>query len=175
MSTPAIRRMLPLLLLLAAVASASAAGNEPIILNQSASGTVWLPFFSQGVASVPNNNFPITSYGTTVSLPGITFRTVTGQISAAPHTPHTYPGTLTPTKAKGTSTATMTITIGATNFVGFRLPDFLTTASSPNNPMLMLQMGANGTTTAGNRFNATLEVNAGTVASPIWVPYNHFA
>src|SRR5262249_8835345 len=40
---------------------------------------------------------------------------------------------------------------------------------------LMLQMGANGTTTTANRFNATLEVNAGTVATPIWVPYNHFA
>jgi hypothetical protein len=39
----------------------------------------------------------------------------------------------------------------------------------------MLQMGANGTTTTANRFNATLEVNAGTVATPIWVPYNHFA
>ena len=45
-------------------------------------------------------------------------------------------------------------------------------AGSPNNPRLMLQMGANGATTALNRFNATLEVDAG---GGTWVPYNHFA
>jgi hypothetical protein len=37
----------------------------------------------------------------------------------------------------------------------------------------MLQMGANGATLS-NRFNATLEVNAGTALAPLWVPYNQF-
>jgi hypothetical protein len=44
-------------------------------------------------------------------------------------------------------------------------------AGLPNNPRLMLQMGANGTTAPANRFNATLEVDAG---AGTWVPYNHF-
>ncbi len=47
-------------------------------------------------------------------------------------------------------------------------------AGTPNNPRLMLQMGANGATTPANRFNATLEVNAGDAVTPLWVPYNHF-
>jgi len=40
----------------------------------------------------------------------------------------------------------------------------------------MLQMGANGTTTATNRFNATLEVDASDLhnGSGPWVPYNRF-
>jgi len=38
----------------------------------------------------------------------------------------------------------------------------------------MLQMGGNGTSTTANRFNATLEVNAGSALTPSWVPYNHF-
>src|SRR5439155_10223962 len=44
-------------------------------------------------------------------------------------------------------------------------------AGTPNNPRLMLQMGANATTTIANRFNATLEIDAG---GGTWVPYNHF-
>src|SRR5947207_12595047 len=39
----------------------------------------------------------------------------------------------------------------------------------------MLQIDAIGTTTTANRFNATLEVNAGSALTPSWVPYNHFA
>jgi len=38
----------------------------------------------------------------------------------------------------------------------------------------MLQIGANGTSTTANRFNATLEVNAGDAVTPVWVPYNQF-
>src|SRR5215475_10569207 len=173
MSTRPIKRLLSLLLLLATATGASAS-NEPVIANQSASGTVCLPFFYQVVASAPNQ-FPITSYGTTVSVPGIVFNTANGQFSGTPTAAGTYNGNISATNSKGTSTAAMTITIAAYSFVGFRLPDFLTTASTPNNPKLMLEMGANGATTAANRFNATLEVNAGTVATPILVPYNHFA
>jgi hypothetical protein len=46
-------------------------------------------------------------------------------------------------------------------------------AGAPNNPSLMLQMGANGTSTVANRFNATLEVDASGNGTA-WVPYNHF-
>jgi hypothetical protein len=97
-------------------------------------------------------------------------------ISGTPTAAAVYSVIIAAHNSKGWSNdATLTITITVPSFVGFRLPDFLTTASSPNKPKLMLQMGANGTTTAANRFNATLEVNAGSVATPIWVPYNHFA
>src|SRR5205823_10037107 len=63
-------------------------------------------------------------------------------------------------------------TIVAPSFVGFRLPDFQMSAGTPNNPRLMLQMGANGTSTVANRFNATLEVDA--TGTGTWVPYNRF-
>src|SRR5439155_25074495 len=53
------------------------------------------------------------------------------------------------------------------------LRDFLTSAGSPNNPRLMLQMGANGTSKTANRFDATLEVDASGNGT-VWVPYNHF-
>src|SRR4029453_19294275 len=65
-----------------------------------------------------------------------------------------------------------TITLpAASTLVGFRLPDFTLGAGSPNNPRLMLQMGANGATTSENGLKATLEVDAG---GGTWVPYNHF-
>jgi hypothetical protein len=86
-----------------------------------------------------------------------------------------YAVTIAAHNSKGWSNnATLTITLTVPSFVGFRLPDFLMPAGSPNNPKLMLQMGANGTTLS-NRFNATLEVNAGTALTPVWVPYNRFA
>jgi len=116
------------------------------------------------------------SFGAVGLPPGLTVDTNTGAISGTPTTANTYAVTLQATYngACGTIPKNVTFTINPPALVGFRLPDFLTTASAPNNPKLMLQMGANGTTTAANRFNATLEVNAGTVATPIWVPYNHF-
>jgi len=51
------------------------------------------------------------------------------------------------------------------------LPDFQTPPGTGYTPRLMLQMGANGTGTISNRFNATLEIDAG---GGTWVPYNHF-
>src|SRR5439155_26680144 len=71
-----------------------------------------------------------------------------------------------------TLTKPVTFTISNPSFVGFRLPDFLTSAGTTNDPRLMLQMGANGTGTTANRFNATLEVDA--TGTGTWVPYNHF-
>ena len=119
-----------------------------------------------------NSNKPF-SWATTVSCPGVTFDTTTGIFSGTPTAAGTYTGTVTATNKSGPSApANMTITIVGPSIVGFRLPDFLTSASSPNNPMLMLQMGANGSTTTANRFNATLEVDA--TGTGTWVPYNHF-
>src|SRR5439155_27138969 len=107
------------------------------------------------------------------AIPGVSFSTTTGLFSGTATTAGTYSGTITATNSHGDSVpAPLAITIVVPNFVGFRLPDFQMSAGSTNNPRLMLQMGANGTSTTANRFNATLEVDAG---GGKWVPYNHFA
>jgi len=116
----------------------------------------------------------VRSYNATNLPAGLTVNTSTGVISGTPTTAGTYSVTLQATYNGqcGTISKPVTFTINPPALVGFRLPDFLLTASSPNNPKLMLQMGANGTTTAINRFNATLEVDA--TGTGTWVPYNHF-
>src|SRR6266550_3295801 len=164
-----IRRIFPLVLLLAAAVTANGACSIT-------SGN----YTSQaGVAvvyqiTVANGN--PTSYNATNLPPGVTVDTSTGAISGTPTTAGTYAVTLSATYTGqcGTISKVVTFTINSPSLVGFRLPDFLTSASSPNNPKLMLQMGANGTSTTANRFNATLEVNAGSALTPSWVPYNHF-
>ena len=163
-----IRGMLPFVLLLIGPLIARGAGNLPTIANQAANGTVGVAFTYQVIATAPPQ-FPIISYGTTVVVPGITFDTATGIFSGTPTTAGTYTGNISATNSKGTSTATMTITIVAPSFVGFRLPDFQVTTGSGSN-VLKLQMGANGT--AANRFNATLEVLVPGTTN--WVPYNRF-
>jgi hypothetical protein len=148
-----------------------AACNESITSGD-ATGQVGVPF-----------NYPITATGNVRSYnalnlpPGLTVDTNTGVISGTPTAANTYSVTLQATYNGqcGTLSKNVTFTIIPPSLVGFRLPDFLMSAGTPNNPKLMLQMGANGTTTTANRFNATLEVNAGTALAPIWVPYNHFA
>lgn len=163
-----IRGMLPFVLLLVGPLIARGAGNLPVIANQTANGTVGVAFTYQVIATAPPQ-FPITSYGTTVVVPGISFDTATGIFSGTPTTAGTYTGNISATNSKGTSTATMTITIVAPAFVGFRLPDFAATSGSN---VLKLQMGANGGTTVANRFNATLEVQV--PGTTTWVPYNRF-
>jgi hypothetical protein len=133
--------------------------------------------WSYGVA----DSYQITTSGgspntySATGLPGgLTGPNTSGVISGTPTAAAgVYPVTLTVTfngNCTATKTVSFTIVIpAASTFVGFRLPDFTMSATAPNN-WLMLQMGANGTTTA-NRFNATLEVDAG---GGIWVPYNHF-
>jgi hypothetical protein len=177
-------RSLPLLIilvmitLLATKSNMLAAGQPPVVTSGTASGTVGVAFSYQIIAT----NSP-TSYGTTVSVPGVGFSTTTGLFSGTPTTAGTYTGNITATNNKGTGSGTLVITI--TNpappnglFVGFRLPDFPpapTPAPTPaaKNMQLMLQVGATQAATA-HPFNATLEVDAGGAGTGPWIPYNRF-
>jgi hypothetical protein len=160
-----LKSVLSLVIVLASTTSVFAPPPVPVITSPlTANGTVGIAF-----------TYPITatnnpdSYGVTPAppAPGLTgFDSTTGVISGTPTTAGLYSVTISATNQHGTGSATLVITIVAPSFVGFRLPDFLMSAGTTNNPRLMLQMGANAT-----RFNATLEVDAG---SGTWVPYNHF-
>jgi hypothetical protein len=165
-----IRRIFPLVLLLAAAVTANGACS---ITSGDYTGQVGVAVVYQ--ITVANGN--PTSYNATNLPPGLTVDTSTGAISGTPTTAGTYTVTLSATYNGGCGTITkpVTFTITAPSFVGFRLPDFLMSAGTPNNPRLMLQIGANGATTTANRFNATLEVNVNPGAGVgTWVPYNHF-
>ena len=74
--------------------------------------------------------------------------------------------------ARAVAAGSPDIPVANQSFVGFRLPDFQMSSGAPNPPRLMLQIGANGMITEGNRFNVTLEVDA--TGNGGWVPYNHF-
>ena len=161
-----IRRIFPLVLLLAAAVTANGACS---ITSGNYTGQVGVAVVYQ--ITVANGN--PTSYNATNLPPGVTVDTSTGAISGTPTTAGTYAVTLSATYNGGCGTITkpVTFTITAPSFVGFRLPDFPLGAGAPSNPRLTLQLGANGTTTIGNRFSATLEIDAG---GGTWVPYNHF-
>jgi hypothetical protein len=168
-----IRAIFPFALLLLAAVTANGACNQSI--------TPVDKTWTYGVADsyqIQASGNPV-SYGASNLPPGLTVNTSTGLISGTPTAIGSYTVTLSATYSGvcGTITQPVTFTVvlaPAQTFVGFRLPDFLTSAGSPSNPRLMLQMGANGTSTTANRFNATLEVNAGDAVTPSWVPYNHF-
>jgi hypothetical protein len=162
-------------LLLVGAASANGACNQSIT-GGDATGFYGVAFtYSSWATGNPR------SYNATGLPPGLTVNTSSGVISGTPTAVGTYSVTLSADYGGncGTLTKTVTFTItlpAASTFIGFRLPDFVMGAGSPNNPSLMLQMGANGTTTGANRFNATLEVDASDSPHtvPVWVPCNHF-
>ena len=166
-----LKSILPLLLVLASATSVFAAPPIPVINPPfTANGTVGVAFTYQITAT----NNP-TSFNATPLPAGLGVNTTTGLISGTPTTAGVTTVTISATNQHGTGSALLVITIVNPSFVGFRLPDFLMSPGTPNNPRLMLQMGANGATTTANRFNATLEVNAGDAVTPVWVPYNQFA
>ena len=166
-----MKRILPLILVLATASSALAA-KPKIISPLTATGQVGVAFTYQIMADQA-----ITTWGAAGLPAGLTVNTATGLISGTPawgtDASSPYSVTLSAANGNGTGTATLTLTIlpPPLSFVGFRLPDFTMSSGSPNPPRLMLQMGANGTSTTANRFNATLEVDTG---GGTWVPYNHF-
>lgn len=155
---------------LASADNVFAAPKPRITSPDTASGIVGVPFSYQITADQA-----IATWGATPLPPGLTVNTTTGLISGTPTAVGTTSVGLSATNGNGTGTKTLTLTIsGPPNglFVGFRLPDFLTPADSPNNPRLMLQTGA--TDPSGpHPFNVTLEVLADANLG-IWVPYNHF-
>jgi hypothetical protein len=166
-----VRMIFPLLCLLASAVTGRGACNGQSINSGDATGIVGVTF-SYTVTVTGNAQ----SFSATGLPPGLSVTDPTNRvISGTPTTAGVYGVVLTVNfTGNCTINKTVTFTISNPSFVGFRLPDFTMSVGTPNNPRLMLQMGANGGTTAANRFNATLEVNAGTVATPLWVPYNHF-
>jgi Putative Ig domain len=159
---------LVLIALLAATGNALAA-KPKITSPTTASGTIGLPFSYQITADQA-----ITTWGASGLPAGLTVNTTNGLISGTPTATGTFSVGLSATNGNGTGTATLTLTINSPPnglFVGFRLPDFLMPAGSPNNPRLMLQMGATQATTGPHPFNVTLEVDTG---GGTWVPYNRF-
>ena len=165
-----LRVSLSWVLLLGASVSATAACNENIT-SGNATGTVGVAFTYQIVATGNPR-----SYNALNLPPGLGVNTSTGVISGTPTLAGTYNSVTLQATYQGGSCGTIskivTFTINVPAFAGFRLPDFTLGAGSPNNPRLMLQMGASGTGTVSNRFDATLEVQV--PGTTTWVPYNHF-
>ncbi len=73
-----------------------------------ASGTLGVAFFYQITANetIPNGN-----YGTTVSIPGVSFSSSTGQFSGTPTTLGTFSGRITAINLNGAGSITLTVTI----------------------------------------------------------------
>ena len=163
-----IRTIFPLLFLLASGVTGRAACSGQSITSGDWTGQVNVAM-TYTITTIGNpQTYSATGLPPGLSIPNASQPTISG----TPTTAGTFPVVLT-VNFTGNCTINQprTFTVTPPSFVGFRLPDFLLTAGSPNNPKLMLQMGANGTTTTANRFNATLEVDAG---GGTWVPYNHF-
>jgi hypothetical protein len=164
-----IRTIFPLLFLLASAVTGRGACNSQSINSGDATGIVNVAFTYTITTTGNAQNYSATGLPPGLSIPNSSQPTISGTPTAL----GVYSVILT-VQFTGNCTLNkaVTFTITNPNFVGFRLPDFQTSASSPNNPRLMLQMGANGTGTTANRFNATLEVDA--TGTGTWVPYNHF-
>lgn len=73
-----------------------------------ASGTVGTTFSYQITA---NQAIPSGGWDTTVSIPGVSFSTTTGQFSGTPTAVGTFSGNITATNANGTGSKTLTVTI----------------------------------------------------------------
>jgi hypothetical protein len=167
-----IKTILPFVLLLAGNITARAACNNQSIDSGDATGQVGVAF----IYTITTSNGNPQTYSATGLPPGLSIPNPSNPtISGTPTVSGVYNVILTVTfTGNCTRTKPVTFTINPPNFVGFRLPDFSLGAGAPNNPRLMLQIGANGTNVTANRFNTTLEVDA-SGNETAWVPYNHFA
>ncbi|HEX3282106.1 MAG TPA: Ig domain-containing protein [Pyrinomonadaceae bacterium] len=158
-----------MLFLLASAVSARAACNTQSINSGDATGIVNIAFTYTITVTGNAQSYSATGLPPGLSIPNASQPTISG----TPTTAGVYPVTLTVNfTGNCTLNKAVTFTISNPSFVGFRLPDFLMSAGTTNNPRLMLQVGANGTGTTANRFNATLEVDA--TGTGTWVPYNRF-
>src|SRR6266487_880019 len=88
--------------------SALAASAPNITSSKTATGQVGVAFSYQITASqaIPNGN-----WGTTVSIPGVSFSATTGLFSGTPTTAGTFSGNVSATNANGTGSQTLTVTI----------------------------------------------------------------
>ena len=166
-------RILPLILLLAGVVSASGACN---ITSGDATGYVGIPLTPPYQITATGG---ARSYSAVGLPPGLSVSTTTGLISGISTTSGTYSVTLGVICNSGGDNKVVTFTITAppipaNAFVGFRLPDFQTLPGVPPTyiPRLMLQIGATDPT-GPHPFNVTLEVDASGNGTA-WVPYNRF-
>ena len=166
-------RILPLILLLAGVVSASGACN---ITSGDATGYVGIPLTPPYQITATGG---ARSYSAVGLPPGLSVSTTTGLISGISTTSGTYSVTLGVICNSGGDNKVVTFTITAppipaNAFVGFRLPDFQTLPGVPPTyiPRLMLQIGATDPT-GPHPFNVTLEVDASGNGTA-WIPYNRF-
>jgi hypothetical protein len=79
----------------------------PTITSSGTAIGTWGVAFSYQITA----NQTITSYATTVSIPGVSFSTSTGLFSGTPTTLGTFGGTISGTNANGTGSKTLTVTI----------------------------------------------------------------
>jgi Putative Ig domain len=156
--------------LLTAAGTALAAPKPRITSPSSDSATIGVPYSYQITADQV-----ITTWGASPLPAGLSVNTSTGLISGTPTAAGTYSITLSATNGNGTGTGPLNLTVSLPpvgRFVGFRLPDFATSAGVGYTPRLMLQIGATDPT-GPHPFNATLEVDASGNGTA-WVPYSHF-
>src|SRR6266487_4641130 len=105
-----MKRILPLVLVLATASGVLAAAKPKITSATTASGTVGVAFSYQITA---DQAIPPGGWGATGLPAGLTVNTNTGLISGTPTAAGTYSVTISATNANGTGTATLTLTINA--------------------------------------------------------------
>ena len=103
-----MKRILPLVLVLATASGVLAAAKPKITSATTASGTVGVAFSYQITA---DQAIPPGGWGATGLPAGLTVNTNTGLISGTPTAAGTYSVTISATNANGTGTATLTLTI----------------------------------------------------------------
>src|SRR5437762_2143896 len=96
------------IMLLTAAGNALAAPAPKITSSKTATGQVGVAFSYQITA---NQAIPSGGWGTTVSIPGVSFSSATGAFSGTPTTAGPFSGNITATNAGGTGTKTLAVTI----------------------------------------------------------------